>query len=114
MHRLAANLDFAAPVLTIGLLMIVLSIPLIMRWVPMNHLYGFRVPQTFSSVRVWYLANAYSGKGMLYTGVATMVCFGMWYFTPSREHALRILTNIVLYGGLAMSLVLTLLYLKRI
>ena len=56
-----------------GLLLAVLSVPLILRRVPPNGMYGFRVPQTLSDPDVWYDANAFAGRYLLLTGVATVL-----------------------------------------
>ena len=45
--------------------MLFLSIPLIMRMVPPNLLYGFRTKKTLSNKDIWYQANKFSGKGLL-------------------------------------------------
>lgn len=53
-----------------NLLLIGLAIPLILRRIPRNLLYGFRTPRTLSSDRVWYPANAYAGRRMAEVGCA--------------------------------------------
>ena len=53
----------------IGVLMIVLAIPLILRKVPMNHVYGVRIRRAFASERNWYDINAYGGKLLLVYGI---------------------------------------------
>src|SRR5690606_35974547 len=57
-------------------LIAVLSVPLILRKVPPNALYGFRTPLTRSSPEVWYPANAYAGKALL--GAAALAGIGTW------------------------------------
>jgi len=52
----------------IGPLLIVVSIPLIFRWIPPNRFYGFRIPATCASASVWYEANALAGQHMLLLG----------------------------------------------
>lgn len=52
----------------IGPVLIVLSIPLIMRWVPPNRFYGLRIPATCGNTSVWYDANALCGRHMLQLG----------------------------------------------
>lgn len=52
-----------------GLAFIVLSIPLILRKVPMNHFYGVRIRKAFASRRNWYAINAYGGRLILAFGV---------------------------------------------
>jgi uncharacterized membrane protein len=53
----------------IGPILIVLSIPLVLRWVPPNVLYGFRIAATYANKSVWYDANALCGRHMLILGV---------------------------------------------
>jgi uncharacterized membrane protein len=57
----------------VGLLTALVSIPLILRMVPMNHLYGIRVPKAFVSRDNWYAINAYGGKLLLGFGVLLLV-----------------------------------------
>ena len=38
----------------IGPILLVLSLPLMLRWVPQNRVYGFRIPATLRDVSVWY------------------------------------------------------------
>jgi len=53
----------------IGLLTVLVSIPLVLRMVPMNHLYGVRIPKAFFSRENWYEINAYGGKLLLGFGL---------------------------------------------
>lgn len=67
----------------LGPILMVLSIPLILRWVPQNPIYGFRVPATCKNKSVWYDANALAGRHMFLLGVALVVLdyvlpFGPW------------------------------------
>lgn len=52
----------------IGPVLILLSIPMILRWVPRNRFYGFRIPATCSNESVWYDANALCGRHMFLLG----------------------------------------------
>lgn len=61
--------------LGVGFASVVLSIPLIMRKVPMNHVYGFRLRKAFVSRHNWYELNAYGGKALLAYGVF-LLAFG--------------------------------------
>lgn len=53
----------------LGPLLIVLSIPLVLRLVPRNRFYGFRIPATLSSESVWYDANALCARHMILLGL---------------------------------------------
>lgn len=58
---------------SISLVFIGLSLPLVLRRVPPNLGYGLRVPATFKDERVWYDANASTGRELFVLGVALLV-----------------------------------------
>ena len=45
-----------------GILIFILSLPLISRKIPMNGGYGIRIPAAFESEQRWYDINAYGGR----------------------------------------------------
>ena len=53
----------------IGLLMALVSVPLIRRKVPMNRVYGIRVSKAYISEHNWYEINAYGGKLLFVFGI---------------------------------------------
>lgn len=53
----------------LGPVLIVLSIPMILRWIPPNRLYGLRIPPTSRDRSVWYDANALYGRHMFLLGL---------------------------------------------
>ncbi|MEO5815784.1 MAG: SdpI family protein [Gemmatimonadaceae bacterium] len=57
----------------VGLVTTALSIPLVLRRVPMNALYGVRLPQSFKSDELWYDINAYGGRLLLTLGILLTV-----------------------------------------
>jgi hypothetical protein len=63
--------------LGIGLALVVVSVPLVMRRVPMNRVYGVRVREAFVSERNWYEINAYGGRLFAVFGVLLMA-IGWW------------------------------------
>jgi hypothetical protein len=60
------------PQFGIGLVLTVLSIPLVARIVPRNPVYGVRTRKAFISDRHWYEINAYGGKLLL--GYGLLLC----------------------------------------
>ncbi len=56
----------------VGVILIVLAIPLMLRRVKPNEWYGLRVPATFADESVWYDANAMSGRDMLIVGTVQL------------------------------------------
>jgi hypothetical protein len=51
-------------IMSTGLVIFFISLPLIYRKVPMNGFYGIRIPAAFKSEQNWYDINAYSGRKM--------------------------------------------------
>ena len=62
-------------------LFVALSIPLILRKVPPNHVYGYRTRATLSADALWYEANAYFGRRFVAASVlaaVTAVALYLW------------------------------------
>lgn len=78
----------------LGLGLILVSIPLLLRWVPRNRLYGFRVPATLRHDAVWYEVNARSARHLLLLG-AVMVVLEFAMPRPLRN---EIITTLVVVG----------------
>jgi hypothetical protein len=55
-----------------GLGAAIVSVPLILRMVPMNRAYGIRIRKAFVSPANWYAINAFAGKVMLVLGLLLM------------------------------------------
>jgi hypothetical protein len=53
----------------ISLSLVILGIPLMLRRVRPNPLYGLRLPATFADEWVWYEANALTGRDLLLHGM---------------------------------------------
>jgi hypothetical protein len=57
----------------VGLLCALASAPLILRCVPMNRAYGFRLPKAFVSADNWYAVNAFGGQLLAAFGAGLVV-----------------------------------------
>jgi uncharacterized membrane protein len=97
-----------------GVLMILVAAPLILRLVKPNQFYGFRVPRTRNDERVWYLANAFVGKGMLVTGVLTVAAAIAADRPGITLNVYALICLAVLYASLFTTLALSFRYLKRL
>ena len=64
--------------------LIVISVPLILRAVPPNGVYGFRVAATQSSPAIWYPANAFMGWALLVAAVISAVLLTILPATVKR------------------------------
>jgi uncharacterized membrane protein len=49
-----------------ALLIFLLSIPLITEIIPPNYCYGIRTPKTLSDSRIWYRANKFAGRVLMF------------------------------------------------
>lgn len=65
-----------------NLLLTALSIPLVLRKVKPNHVYGFRVPATLANPELWYEVNAFAGKHLFVTGIVGFLAAIGLYFIP--------------------------------
>ncbi len=52
-------------ILAVSALVMVIAIPLALRWIPRNVVYGFRTRTTMANDATWYEANAYFGRALL-------------------------------------------------
>ncbi|MGO9056470.1 MAG: SdpI family protein [Candidatus Binataceae bacterium] len=57
-----------------GVVLIAVSIPLILKKIGPNPIYGFRTSKTLSRPEVWYKANSVAGKDLLIAGLVVIVC----------------------------------------
>src|SRR5688572_13495560 len=81
----------------IGILLIVLSLPLMWRWIPPNHVYGLRSPATLRDRSVWYDANALSGRHLFALGVV-MVALEFVLPLSIRMWTLRVIAFVGFFG----------------
>lgn len=90
-----------------GILLIVLSIPLIRRRVRPNAIYGLRVPATLADEVVWYEANAQSGRDLcIVGGVQLLVAVGLWVIPGVSIDAYVLVNTVVISAGALIAAVL--------
>jgi len=65
-----------------GLLLALISLPLIAEKVKPNPFYGFRVPQTLENPDLWYPTNKYFAKRLLVVGIVEAIATIGLYFWP--------------------------------
>jgi uncharacterized membrane protein len=98
-----------------GLLLAGLSVPLILRKIGPNPVYGFRVRQTLEDPAVWYPVNAFAAKGLLCLGLGTSAVSILLYLVPGIDVAIYAsVVAAVFLAGLAINLVLSFRYLKSL
>jgi uncharacterized membrane protein len=65
-----------------GFVVVGISIPLILRRIPMNGFYGVRLPKSFVSDANWYAINAYGGRILAVAGAIISVVGLIIRFRP--------------------------------
>lgn len=65
-----------------GLVLTLISLPLIAGKIKPNTLYGFRVPATLDNPDLWYPVNRYAAKRLLIAGLLIILAAVGLYFWP--------------------------------
>jgi len=73
----------AIAILLGGLVIFLASLPLAYRKIPMNQVYGIRIPASFESEQRWYDINAYGGRQMAAWSWLIIVTGILGFFVPS-------------------------------
>ena len=92
-----------------GILLILLSLPLLWEKVPPNPVYGFRLAATLNDPQVWYATNKYGAKRLMVTGGCTVLAAAIFYLIPGLTVDGYALACLFVFGlvftiGLAQSL----------
>ncbi len=75
-------------VLICNFIFVMIAVPLALRKVPKNVIYGFRIKATLENDFVWYEANAYFGKVFIIGNMVSALLILMLYFSdvvPSQN-----------------------------
>lgn len=88
---------------------VAISIPLIIKVVPPNGVYGFRTSVTRSSIDIWYSANAFMGWTLL---AGSVVSAGALIFLPATAKRWLLLATFLL--PLLLAVVASFVYLDRL
>jgi len=69
---------YSPPFLIPSIIILVISLPLVLGWIPRNRFYGVRTRKTLSDNRLWYTSNRFGGwlfivSSLIYLGIATLV-----------------------------------------
>lgn len=75
----------AIAILSTGLVLFFVSLPLVFRKVPMNSIYGIRIPAAFESDERWYDINAYGGRQMAIWSLLIVAAGVAGFFLPEND-----------------------------
>ena len=98
-----------------GALLVLLGLPLMMRKIGPNSLYGVRTPATLRSKTVWYDTNAMSGKYFSVAGALTLlVALSMRHIPMGGLKEKGLFTMAVFAGSALVSAILSLRVARRL
>ena len=102
-------------ILACDFLFAILAIPLILRKVPRNVVYGFRTRATLEDDFIWFEANAHFGRGLLLSSIFSAVAMVLLYFSDLMSLEIFIKASlVVLVVPPIVPVLLTLRYIKSI
>jgi uncharacterized membrane protein len=96
--------------ITICALIAVLSVPLALRLIKPNLIYGFRTPRTLSSPDIWYPANVFAGRALL---LASVISGAGFWLAPAAILGRTETVLAILLVPIGSALAASLLYLRR-
>jgi uncharacterized membrane protein YedE/YeeE len=85
--------------ITIGILLVGLSIPLMQDKIRPNGLYGFRVAKTMNNPDIWYAVNRHFSYRLLWSGIACLASGIILYFVPGLSLDAYALGVLAIFAG---------------
>ena len=104
------------PFVVPAILILGLSIPLILRLIPRNRLYGIRTPKTIADDSRWYRANRFGGWALFLSSIVYLALMAIVPTRPPPNDSFMVwLLHLGLFiGPLIVSFVLIQDYIKRL
>jgi len=96
------------------ILVIVVSVPLILKMVPRNRFYGFRTPRTRSADAIWYPANRVAGILMAVAGLLWLAAVLVVPSLTDSPREIALYPVFVRVSALLVGLVISVLYSVRL
>ena len=113
---------FTLTTVLIAVITIALAIPMIKGKIKPNRIYGFKTNKTLSDATIWYKANTYAGKVMVFTGII-MIFFSLLFllvtlftnvFDNSPVYVTFIIYGLIFFVPLIGMVVASLAYLRHL
>lgn len=92
---------------------VALALPLMLRKVPRNVVYGFRTRTTLSGDSIWYDTNAHFGRGLLVASIVSVVAIAVLYGLGPDPRIVLNLSVAVLVVTSAIATLVTARYLRN-
>ncbi|SVD96785.1 uncharacterized protein METZ01_LOCUS449639 [marine metagenome] len=95
-------------------LIIIVSVPLVLKLVPRNGVYGFRTRHTVESDEVWYPANRAAGIAMIVAAVVWLAAIMLVPEVIGTPYLVSVVTVVIGLGAIGVAVLVSLLYLRRL
>ena len=108
---------FLEPLMYLGPLFILMAIPMILKKVPPNPLYGIRTEKllTPGNEELWYKANKYGGQQLLIAGLVFTVFIVLLFTTEGKvPFVVELILFCAAFGAIVVALIRSLLYVKKL
>jgi len=102
--------------IVVSFLLIVISIPLIIKKIPPNCVYGFRIKKTLANREIWYKANTFGGISLLVSALFILISCVVLLLNKDRLSfdAVNSAGLGLFLAPILVSLILTLAYTKKL
>ena len=105
------GVEYVAPLLAVVTMAI--AVPLVLRKVPPNVIYGFRTPKTLSNPQIWYVANYKGGINLIVASIAALLCWVVFILLFDRSIAAVLSTGVFVAASIVATIV-SLLQLRKL
>jgi uncharacterized membrane protein len=89
-----------------------IAVPLALKKVPRNVVYGFRTPATLSDDRIWYEANAHFGRRLLVASIVGVLAILALFLAPLSPRGFLNASIVVLVAPTFVATAATLRYVR--
>ena len=96
-------------------LLVVVAIPLVLRMVPPNVIYGYRTRATLSDQALWFEANAHFGRRLIVASLSgTLAAYVIYRLEPFSPEAFLPISLVVLVAPSILAVVSTARFIRSI
>jgi uncharacterized membrane protein len=99
----------------IGILLVLVSLPLIGNKVKPNHIYGFRTRRTLGNSDIWYAANHYAGVQLFVAGICAALLAVLLALIPGINfNNYALISAVAIIAVLIVATIRSLIFLKSL
>jgi len=98
-----------------GLMQFFICLPLALRKIPMNSVYGIRIPSAYVSDQRWYDINAYAGLRIALWSWLASIVGAVGFFLPMKDEDIYTMVSIIIVGAaFSIPVIQTMIWIRRL